>query len=299
MTMLSNLAGHEADPSRRPARPRGPVVVAVDGSHESAAAVEWAAAEAASRQLPLKIVHCWEWHVLAPLPAEADRIALAERRSEARAVVAAAVELASATERVDVSPCVIEGLPAEVLCELAKDAELVVLGARRQSAVSRAVLGSVSSAVVARAACPVVVLCAPPGLPGERPSVVVGVSGEEHDEQVLRFAFEHASRAGLPLKAVLCWHPPLADETAPPPERARVQLAEALAGWGEAYPDVELHATVRRGSPVETLVRTAASQDLLVVGRHARRIRFGTLLGSVSLGVLHHATCPVAVIPPE
>jgi nucleotide-binding universal stress UspA family protein len=54
---------------------------------------------------------------------------------------------------------------------------------------------------------------------------------------------------------------------------------------------------VVREHPVAGLVSEAAGAHLLVVGAHGRHALAGTLLGSVSQGVLHHATCPVAVIP--
>jgi nucleotide-binding universal stress UspA family protein len=101
---------------------------------------------------------------------------------------------------------------------------------------------------------------------------------------------------------VLCWPPDLLAEmswrTEPPaPARAEVWLSEALAGWREKYPDVAVHSGVVSEHPAAGLVKESAAQYLLVVGSRGRHALTGTLLGSVSQGVLHHATCPVAVIP--
>jgi nucleotide-binding universal stress UspA family protein len=81
------------------------------------------------------------------------------------------------------------------------------------------------------------------------------------------------------------------------PARADAWLSEALAGWREKYPDVVVHAEVIRAHPVAGLVSASTAQYLLVVGKHGHHAMTGTLLGSVSQGVLHHATCPVAVVP--
>jgi hypothetical protein len=119
---------------------------------------------------------------------------------------------------------------------------------------------------------------------------------------VLRFAFEYAAAHRLSLHAVLCWHPDPLHEMAwrgqpAAPERVRAWLSESLAGWREKYPDVNVVAAVEREHPVPGLVGAATAQHLLVVGTRGHHALVGTLLGSVSQGVLHHATCPVAVVP--
>jgi nucleotide-binding universal stress UspA family protein len=80
-------------------------------------------------------------------------------------------------------------------------------------------------------------------------------------------------------------------------ESTEAWLSEALAGWREKYPDVEVHSGVVRDAPVPGLVAASVGQSLLVVGTRRRHSLAGALLGSVSQGVLHHAVCPVAVVP--
>ena len=58
-----------------------------------------------------------------------------------------------------------------------------------------------------------------------------------------------------------------------------------------------MHPAVIREHPVAGLVLASAAQYLLVVGSRGRHALAGILLGSVSQGVLHHATCPVAIVP--
>jgi nucleotide-binding universal stress UspA family protein len=123
-------------------------------------------------------------------------------------------------------------------------------------------------------------------------------------DDVLEFAFGYASRHQRPLHAIFCWSADLLASMQwrpepPPPERADRWLAEAMAGWEQKYPDVSVHRGVVRASPVAGLVAQSTAQELLVVGGHAGGARISALLGSVSQGVLHHATCPVAVVHPR
>jgi nucleotide-binding universal stress UspA family protein len=276
------------------------IVVGVDESSCSADAVEWAAHEAALRAVPLVLVHSWAWQRLSPWTAATDHTVINDFKRAGQRVVE---EARNQAERLHpgllVSTTVTEGTPSDVLTELGTDATMIVLGSRHRLSFDRAVLGSVTNAMVARATCPVVVLGAPAGLPAERPSIVAGVAGTEQDSAVLAFAFDEAQRRGRPLKPVLCWHSFFEDEQLPLPKLAHLQLAESLAGWREQFPDVEVHPSVVRAHPAHALVAAAASQELLVVGRRAQRVRFGHLMGSVSLAVLHHVTCPVAVVPSD
>ena len=83
----------------------------------------------------------------------------------------------------------------------------------------------------------------------------------------------------------------------PVPPRAELWLAETIAGWQEKYPDVAVRSAVIRDHPVSGLVAESMAQRLLVVGNRGQHPFADTLLGSIAQGVLHHATCPVAVIP--
>jgi nucleotide-binding universal stress UspA family protein len=74
---------------------------------------------------------------------------------------------------------------------------------------------------------------------------------------------------------------------------------EAIASqWRHKYPDLQLELETPRGHPVDGLTTLAESTgaSLLVVGGRRRHHLTAVLLGSVARGVLHHATCPVAVV---
>lgn len=283
----------------------GAVVVGLDNGRHGRAELDWAAREAAARRVPLRIIRGYEL-VQAALPWQnsTDRMILADlRRAARRRLDEAVAYVHEQWPDLDVIPVAIEGQPSETLINASHDAAVTVLGSRRLGAVGAAVLGSVSSVVAARGSGPIVITGRPSAHPDEPASVVVGVDGSKHADDILGFAFEYASRHDRDVDAVFCWHPDALAQAQwrgdpPAPERADRWLAEATAGWQEKYPDVRLHRGVVRGHPVDALVAAAAGQDLLVVGSHSRHARVAALLGSVSQGVLHHATCPVAVVHP-
>lgn len=286
-----------------------PVVVGVDDSPGSAAALTWASADAATRPAPLRIVCAYQWlPSYLPLPGVtvAPELDAGQMRRTAQGIIGRAIERVGAPDphrtEIRVSGDAVEGRAASVLVAASEDAALVVLGSRHLGAVGSAVLGSVGAAVAARAACPVVVVRGPAGDPVEDARVIVGVDGTDAADDVLRFAFSYASRHRVGLQAVLCWRPdPLATmiwrPEPPVPIQAEARLSEILAGWREQFPEVVVHQVVIRDHPVAGLVAASTAQQLLVVGSRTKQAMLGTLLGSVSQGVLHHATCPVAVLP--
>ncbi|NED72299.1 universal stress protein, partial [Streptomyces sp. SID9944] len=139
--------------------------------------------------------------------------------------------------------------------------------------------------------------------------VVVGQHGAPEDSaETLRFAFETAAARGATVRAVRAWTLPpvfayspgslkLLDEAGGLEPYEKKALAEALQPWRERFPDVSVVEHVEMGSAGQVLLSTADRAQLLVVGRRARRTAVGARIGSVAYGVLHHAGCPVAVVP--
>jgi nucleotide-binding universal stress UspA family protein len=145
----------------------GTIVVGVDGSAPSLAALRWAADEAKLRDARLVAVHAWVFIPpaplaepgLAPIPA-ADLPGQLEAQQEgAEAEFAAAIEEAfTEAPPVEIERKLTENDPAEALESESRTADLVVVGSRGRSGITAALLGSVSRHVVDHAACPVVVV---------------------------------------------------------------------------------------------------------------------------------------------
>jgi len=133
----------------------GRIVVGVDGSAYSRRALDWAVREAALRERPCLLVHCWEMGAAAASPYAATGLELLE--TGARESLDA--DLAWARESgVTVEGRLVQGRPVEALLEASSDAELLVVGSHGRGAISGALLGSVSSGCIRHATCAVVVL---------------------------------------------------------------------------------------------------------------------------------------------
>jgi nucleotide-binding universal stress UspA family protein len=154
---------------------RSTVVVGVDGSPESRAAVRFALEDAARRGAALRVVSAYVppeyWaaaYGLAALPTVEEVVG--EHEAVAREAVDAVVADEAALADVPVEVIARPGPPAEALIEQSRGAELLVLGHRGRGGFASAVLGSVGLHCVLHALCPVTIV-RPEGEPAEAPRV--------------------------------------------------------------------------------------------------------------------------------
>jgi nucleotide-binding universal stress UspA family protein len=142
------------------------VVVGVDDSDQAAAALRWALAEGALRQCTVEVVHSWA-APLSALPFGATFvIPVDEGEIDAAARTSVDELVDGALAHMDVRPpdvlrTILPGAPAATLVEVAQGADLLVVGSHGRTGLSRWVLGSVATACVNHAPCPVVVVRAP------------------------------------------------------------------------------------------------------------------------------------------
>ncbi|MCX5010321.1 universal stress protein [Streptomyces sp. NBC_00555] len=285
------------------------LVVGVDGSAESRAAADWAAQEAVRRDMHVHVVHAWLWKPLA-VPVVQDRGAEARRAQEILEETEA--ELIRRHPRLSLSAEVVPDVPVPALLGAAKDAEMLVLGSRGHGAVAGFLLGSYGQQLIASAECPVVSVRVRHGRPvsgaGEGEVVVGQQGGVEESAEVLRFAFETAAARKVPLRAVRAWSLPpvygyspgslwIADQFGGLEPFEKAALEQALEPWRLRHPEVEVVAHAEQGSAGHVLLSAASDAQLLVVGRRVRESALGARVGSVAHAVLHHAACPVAVVP--
>ncbi|MEU0335951.1 universal stress protein [Streptomyces sp. NPDC006193] len=290
-----------------------PVIAAVDGSEGSLRALDWALDAARRRAAPLRVVHVRQYTVWA-----ADVPAAGPPRPEGDPVLdGARARLAGRSGAPVVEYAALEGVPGAVLPALGADAQLLVLGSRGRGGFAGLLLGSNGLAAARDAECPVVVV-PPPGrtVHGEGPAepgprVVVGLHADSPDEAVLAFAFAEAARRGARVQAIAAYPWPVQTwsvpgQTVPPPvDRGPVEnetraLAEGfLAPHRARHPEVRADAEALAGDAAGHLVAASRDADLVVVGRHRRRLLApARMMGSVTQAVLLHAASPVAVVPP-
>ncbi|MGW2331035.1 universal stress protein [Streptomyces sp. NPDC001700] len=287
-----------------------PVVVGVDGSDAASGALDWAADMAARRGLPLRIVHAslWERYEGYVPAAAADR---PTERLHSETVLATAAERAG--RRAPALKVMTDLAPDEAVTALLRagqSAEAVVVGSRGRGEFASLLLGSVGLGIAARASCPVIVVRGrPEGGDGRMNRVAVGIAERErpgeHDHTppspAVAFALREARLRGCELAAVHAWrcagpedHGPHEDHSG----HAAELLDEALGGVTEmARPPVPVAYRAFEGPARKALLDASDDADLLVVGARRRQGHFGMQLGLVNHAVLHHARCPVAVVP--
>ncbi|MGZ0153580.1 universal stress protein [Kribbella sp. WER1] len=271
------------------------ILVGVDGSPEAQLALRWALDAAERRGLPVRVLRAYQndldrWPVIGmagyvppPLQVEPFQEELDEAVRIAR----------NRLGRDRVSGVLMDLDPAHALLGEAGGAALVVVGTTSPNKMSAVLLGSVATAVTAKAPCPVVVVR------GDRRTgpIVVGTDGSVDSEQALAFAFEEAAHTGAALEVVYCW-PARTDfaESATDTEKLLQDwLAESVAPYREKYPAVKVHVAVLDGRPRTRLIALSETASLTVVGSRGRGGVKGLLLGSVSQSLLHHANSPVAI----
>lgn len=286
------------------------VVVATDGSEDAGAAVGWLTtfplpSDAQVRIItavalprgPLDVPQVHDYHE--SLLDEARRVGEA-----ARASLAARWPHAEAR--------VVEGDPREEIVRFASEwrAGLLVVGARGLGAVSRFLLGSVSTAVAYHAPCPVLVVR---GAPRPLRGILVGLDGSEHALVAARFLAalpldrqarvrllgvveRHRVPATAPAMIAGSLHAAIEDYT----REQTAHLEGVLAQVGKTFADrvAAVDRSVVVGLPGDVLVHAAEAKDidLLVVGARGLGALKRLVLGSVSERVLHHAPCSVLVV---
>ena len=287
-----------------------PVIVGVDGSESSLRAVDWAADEAALREVPLHVVYAslWERYEQAVFPAAPGP---SEQILTDVLVVAAVKRARRRVPGTEVTSEVVPEGPVPVLRRAARKASVLVIGSRGRGGTAELLLGSVGLAVAGRADGVVIVVRGDhdnrtgPRSRGRR--VVVGVPGKPADSQAVQFAIREAARRGVPLEAVRAWDIPVEEATDHAPftgepahvhrQRAVEVLETGLRAPTEEHPSVEVRRRVVEGPARAALLEASADAALLVVGVRHPHGRFGPHIGRVTHAVLHHAACPVAVVP--
>lgn len=278
------------------------VVVAVDGSPEGLRAVDWATDDASRRGVALRVVHASVWERFEQRTLD-DHELLPERKA-VEAVLDSAVDRAvSRDPDVTVEAELLAEEPVPALLALQRYSPLLVLGTRGHGGFPELLLGSVSLRVAAQAPYPVVVVRGEPQLhmrAGRR--VVLGV-GLHDTSAAAEFAVQEAVTAGADLDLVHVWHPDhdmagtsVLMGTGAAPLLAQ-DLVDAVPLLGTADAGIEVRRTALRGRPAVALLQAAVGADLIVLGARHRHHHPGLQLGSVNHAVLHHAPCPVAVVP--
>ncbi|MFE1841061.1 universal stress protein [Streptomyces sviceus] len=285
-----------------------PLVVGVDGSDSSLVALDWAVDEAARRGLSLRLVHASLWERYEDVVPSSGP----DRPSEqvmAENIVGTATERAQRRNPgVKVSAEVVAEEAADALLREARNASVLVTGSRGRGELKGLLLGSVGLTVAARAHCPVIVVRGDKaGLAGTHERIVLGAGEPASGGDAVRFAFREAEARDGVLDVVRAWRCP-AHESADEPrraedsahlheERASAELDALLHDAVADHPEVRIRRHTVEGPARKVLLNRSAAADLVIVGARRRTGSFGLQLGRVGHTLLHHAQCPVAIVP--
>ncbi len=280
------------------------VVVGVDGSEDASRAIRYASEEVGRTGGRLRLVHVVPEAVpmAAMMPlfgtdtlVEVGHRLLADAEAQAISLL---------PDDTPVETVLTHGPRIDSLLAHTGDAALVVLG-RRPSLLAHIRTGSTTSAVAARAGCPVVgvpeewvdaprhgrVVAAVDGSSASREVLEAGL-GAAHDRRA-RLVVLHAWRPLAPYESVLSG--PRAAETWQ--RQAEPVLWAMVAGLRAAYPDVEVQVDLHYERTADALVAAGRSADLMVLGRRGDGPSFGTHLGSTPRALLRAGVCPIEVVP--
>lgn len=281
------------------------VLVGVDGSAESDAAIRWATREAVMRSAPMTLVH-----VVPPVvegwPTEPMYANItAWQQDNARHVLEQGLKT--------VRDCKVESRLAEVhtetlyssvvpaLVHASENQQMVVVGSRGTGALGRMLLGSVSTGLVHHAHCPVAVIRPEPAVGDDDAPVLVGIDRSPASEAVTATAFEEASGRGVSLVALHAWSdvavfPMLGMDWRVYESQGNEILAERLSGLQDRYPDVQVQRRLVCDQPARWLIRESEHAQLVVVGSRGRGGFSSTWFGSVGSAVAQSANIPVLVV---
>ncbi|MEZ3180379.1 universal stress protein [Streptomyces pimonensis] len=270
------------------------VIVGVDGSPSSLAAVDVAAQEALLRGARLRIVHAFSRPAdLGPMIH--GTLAWAEQRAHDR------------SPGLEIARTVASGETLTVLRSESRHAVLTVVGGRGRGGFGDLLLGSTVVQLAAHGHGPLLVVR---GRPAPEGPVLLAVDGSSAGAAAADFAFAEAELRGAPLVAMHVWNTwsePTPYEGPADPlnvvvdldrlrERHRKLLAEAVAPWRDARPRVAVELRLERARVRHALLDASRGAQLVVAGARGHGGFTGMLLGSVSQALLYHADCPVAVV---
>lgn len=301
--MTQTTPVQQSIPRRTGHRPGdGSVLVGVDSSVRSRGAVQWAAADADARSVPLHLLHVIDERRI-PSPIHP---LMTDDEHGWKLLGQLVSELTGRYPELVVRPDLASGSVPGLLLSRSEAHAAIVVGRRGSGSFVRMLIGSTALRVASEAPVPVVVVPDDwaPGETTEAP-VVLGVDFRDVQAQAVRFALTEAERRKVRLVVAhgdeipaLDWDVANAPVTPAPVDATTIteRLAHAIEPYLAEFPEVEVEFVSRHAHPLTVLLDDVGLTQLLVVGRHGKR-GGGLPFGSVARAVLHYAEVPVAVVP--
>lgn len=264
------------------------IVVGVDGSGPSRAALGWAVHRAVELGSAVELVHVVddEWGQAG------QGVARIETEESGRMLNAALDLAAGLAPGLTLSSQLLHGSPAWELSAAANDAELLVVGTHKTGYLHGRVLGTRSVVIASIATCSVAVI--PDGPATRRRGVIVGVAPGAAWRDAVILGAREAERLGDALSLI---HASAGGADAVTAERddGRALLAAASAVATETAPGTVVRSRLSRRRPSEALLDASRAEGLLVLGQSRRDTANAGFLGSVTHEVLLNINSPVII----
>ena len=282
------------------------VIVGVDGSDPSLAALKFASEYTQNLKGSLRAISTWN----SPVGDAALSLSWSPEEN-------AELELKRVSREVLGDPLpdwydltVREGSAARTLLDESRSADVLIVGNRGHGGFVGLLLGSVSSQCAAHSSCPVIVVHSadnPSSMSNAGP-IVVGHDGSTDADEALKWTLATAASLDTQVEVVRTWSidhiPPQFNEEhgfVPSFEevtaRVRRDLVAGTRRLIESHPNVEVTLRAALSQPAEALIESSKHARMVVVGSRGRGGFAGLVLGSVSSTCAAHAHCPVVVVP--
>lgn len=283
------------------------VVVGIDGTRASRAAVDWALAHQAELG-PVQPLYAWDYPIMATAGSPFGYAAIPPTQEMQDAAERAAREFVASLDAVDSTATTVKGDPGVALCAAAGEAAALVVGTRERGPLRANVLGSVGRYCADHSPVPLVIV--PEGDEGSAATaakrVVVGIDGSESSYQALVWAGRTFPDAEL--AAVTAWQTPVDAPVLFGGDRfdltvfrahAKALVNEAADKAADALgSDADrIERRIAEGDPRWVLLAAQEDADLLVVGRRGRSGLKHLILGSTTTSLIHQPHCPIVVVP--
>ncbi|WP_170151840.1 universal stress protein [Subtercola boreus] len=280
--------------------PTESIVVGVDGSSPSRAAIRWSMHRAAATGCSVILAHIVEDYLTVP-PEHIE----ADIQQTGNAFLQAELDFAHLIEhRVPVTTLLLQGDPLEQLAAASEHMIMVAVGTHKTGFVQGRVFGSKFIQLAARASSPVAFI--PNSSTRRRGGVVVGVGDAVEGQATIRFAAAEAARADHELTIVHCWEAPRTTNIRTPEEQSEAAqfaallsetvLADAKAIAHQAQPELLVRTRSVHRTPAEGLIDASAAASLLIIGRSHRNASLPGTVGSTVHDVLLNLGGPTVVI---
>ena len=280
----------------------GFIAVGINGSAGSDTAIRYAVARARRSGVGLRLIHALPDYLPTSRP---FGISVGDLAPAGRALLREASRIAReewADVPLDVT--LMTGPWVKAILHGSEGSSTIVLGCEQRSSLQRLATGTTVIGVAARAPVPVVAVAASMIRP-EQGRITVGIKHVSESSALLRASFEEARFRGSELYVVHAWAMPpgYEDLLSSPSARAEVvqaesdSLSEVVVSVAEQFPEVKTTLEVVEGNPARTLQAASEVSDLLLLARRRHGFPRGHL-GGTARALLHHSSCPVAILPP-